>query len=97
MKKIFITTAIAISLSACVYSPYINQIDLQDTDFGALAYQKYNKACYSGFFFIPFETDLSIAKAAFEAGIHKVSYVESEVDIGLWPLIWKECIVVYGK
>lgn len=97
MKKIFITTATAISLSACVYSPYINQIDLQNTDFEQLSHQRYGQACDTGIlFFIPLETERSIAKAAFNAGIRKVSYIETEY-FNAWPLVWSSCVVVYGK
>ena len=97
MKKLFITAFTAISLSACVDTQYINQIDLQNTDFGALAHQKYGQACDTGIlFFIPLETERSIAKAAFNAGIRKVSYVETEY-FNAWPLVWSNCILVYGE
>ena len=97
MKKLFITAFTAISLSACVYTPYINQIDLQNTDFGALAHQKYGQACSTVIlFFIPLETERSIAKAALSAGISKVSYVETE-SFNAWPLVWNNCILVYGE
>lgn len=97
MKKLFITAFTAISLSACVDTKYINQIDLQNTDFGALAHQKYGQACDTGIlFFIPLETERSIAKAALSAGISKVSYVETE-SFNAWPLVWNNCILVYGE
>lgn len=97
MKKLFITAFTAISLSACVDTQYINQIDLQNTDFGALAHQKYGQACDTGIlFFIPLETERSIAKAALSAGIRKVSYVETEY-FNAWPLVWSNCILVYGE
>lgn len=97
MKKLLIVTATAISLSACVDTPYINQIDLQNTDFEQLSQQKYGRACDVIFlFFIPLETRRSIAKAAFSAGIRKVSYIETEY-INAWPLVWSNCVVVYGE
>ena len=97
MKKLFITAFTAISLSACVDTQYINQIDLQNTDFSTLAYKKQGRACTGGFlFFIPAETERSIAKAALSAGISKVSYVETE-SFNAWPLVWNNCILVYGE
>lgn len=94
MKKLIILSLVL--LGGCVSTPVINQADLQSVNFAELLDQKSNKSCQSLLFgFIPIETEASVAKAAWEAGIEKVSYVETSHTYML-PIMSENCVIVYG-
>lgn len=96
MKKLLILP-LAFGLTACVSTPVINQADLQNVNFAELLEQKSNKSCQSLLFgFIPIQTEASVAKAAWEAGIEKVSYVETSRTYVL-PIMSENCVIVYGE
>lgn len=95
MKKLLIGGLFV--LSGCVSTPVINQANLQNVNFADLLNQKTNRACQTMLFgILPAETDVSIAKAAWEAGITHVSYVENS-NIYLFPLMTQHCVIVYGE
>lgn len=96
MKK-FIVVLTGLFLFGCVNTPYINQVDLSKTDFSKIEELKHGDSCSTvALFFLPIETEQSILKAASEANISKVHYVESS-NVGLWPLWYQNCIEVYGE
>ena len=93
MKKALVL--ISLLLPGCVYSPYINQIDLNKTDFAQIEALKVGKACQSiALFILPIETEKSILKAALNANITKIHYVESSWS-GIYPLYIEDCVLVY--
>ncbi len=95
MKKISFILPIIFLLGACVQTPVINQSNLNDVDFEKLLDQKVGKSCTNVVLgFLPFG-HTSIAEAAWEAGIKKVSYVETEN--GYFPLVSPSCVIVYGE
>ncbi len=96
MKKIF-CLFLSLFLCACVNAPYVNQIDLNKTDFSKIEELKIGKACNAiALFIIPVETEKSILKAALEADISKIHYVETRNE-GLYPLFYQSCVMVYGE
>jgi hypothetical protein len=96
MKKLFCLLAV-LFLSACVNAPYVNQIDLNKTDFSKIEELKMGEACNAiALFIIPVETEKSILKAALEADISKIQYVETRNE-GLYPLYYQSCVMVYGE
>lgn len=92
MKKIFMFVVL-LGLGACRYvsTPVINQTDLSNVNFRELQSKKMGAACTKYFLFIPLTNYISVAKAAFEAGIEHVSYVE------YYGTLAKECVLVYGE
>jgi len=95
MRKLFIAPFIL--LTGCVSTPVINQASLQDVNFADLLEQKTNHACQTMLFgILPVESEASIAKAAWEAGIEKVSYVENSTTYAL-PFMTQKCVVIYGE
>lgn len=95
MKKLLV--GCLFMLSGCVSTPVINQANLQNVNFADLLNQKTNRACQTTLFgILPAETEASIAKAAWEAGITHVSYVENS-SAYLFPLMVQHCVVVYGE
>jgi hypothetical protein len=97
LKRILLFLLALITLGACVYTPVINQADLQKVDFDKLYEQKRGKSCQRVLFGIfPINPDASIAYAAWDAEIRKVSYVEKYYAY-LPPLGIKDCVTVYGE
>lgn len=97
MKKYIVTSFVGLFLSGCINAPYINQIDLNKTDFSKIEELKQGKACNAvALFIFPVETEKSILKAALEADINKIYYIESRYD-GLWPIYYEDCVEVYGE
>ena len=96
MKK-YILALMCVCLVGCVNTPYVNQVDLSKTDFSKIKELKHGDSCNTvAFFFLPLETEQSILKAATEANISKVTYVETSAT-DLWPLFWQQCVEVYGE
>ena len=96
MKKLFCLLAV-LFLSACVNAPYINQIDLNKTDFSKIEELKVGEACNAiALFVLPIEYEKSILKAALDADISKIYYIE-ERNEGLYPFFWNSCVMVYGE
>lgn len=84
-------------LTGCVSTPVINQANLQNVNFADLLNQKTNQACQTMLLgILPVESDASIAKAAWEAGIEHVSYVENSTTYVL-PFITQKCVIIYGE
>ena len=95
MKKIFMLPTLL--LMGCVSTPVVNQADLQNVNFADLLNQKTNRACQTMLLgILPVESEASIAKAAWGAGIEKVSYVENSTTYVL-PLMTQRCVIVYGE
>lgn len=95
MKKMI--AVIAIGLWGCVSTPVVNQADLSKVNFSDLKSQKMGISCdIIALGVLPLESYASVVKAAWEAGIEKVSYVEY-YHINAWPLLYKDCVMVYGK
>ena len=95
MKKMI--AVIAIGLCGCVSTPVVNQADLSKVNFSDLKSQKMGISCdVIALGVLPLERYASVVKAAWEAGIEKVSYVE-HYRINAWPLLYKDCVMVYGK
>lgn len=95
MKKYLIM--LGFILSGCVSTPIINQADIQNVNFEQLLSQKRGLSCQTLLFgILPVETEASVAQAAWNEGIRKVSYVEIE-ESGLPPLFLQKCIIVYGN
>lgn len=95
MKRIIVLCLFC--LCGCMSTPVINQTDLSKVNFTELKSQKVGISCtvvYLGI--LPLETSASVAKAAWEAGIEKVLYVE-RYQANAWPLVYRDCVVVYGK
>ena len=96
MKKL-LCLFLLLFLSGCVNAPYINQIDLNKTDFSKIEELKVGAACNSiALFILPIEYEKSILKAALDAGISKIHYIE-ERNEGLYPFFVKSCVMVYGE
>lgn len=96
MRKIIILFSFLL-LSACVYAPYINQVDLNKTDFSKIEELKAGKACNAiALFIFPVEYEKSILKAALDANISKIHYIETR-DSGLYPFYYESCVMVYGE
>ena len=87
-----------LTFAGCTYvnTPVLNQADLTAVNFTELKNQKTNTSCQTHIFVFPVSTKKSVAKAAWEANISKVSYVEhSALSV---PLLFnQECVVVYGE
>lgn len=95
MKNIFILPLLM--LTGCVSTPVINQANLQNVNFADLLNQKTNQACQTMLLgILPVESDASIAKAAWEAGIERVSYVETSTTYVL-PFMTQKCVIIYGE
>lgn len=75
-----------------------NNTDLTAVDFEELLNQKSGQSCNTVFFGIfPASGDYaSVAKAALDAEIKKVSYVETYKTY-LFPIMSSECVVVFGE
>jgi hypothetical protein len=98
MKKLLILSTML--LGACVYTPVINQTDLQKVDFDKLYEQKRGKSCQRVLFgLFPINPEASVAYAAWDANIKKVSYVEksSSYFIPILPILIENCVIVYGE
>lgn len=94
MKKLVV---ISLLLAGCVSTPVINQANLQNVNFADLLQQKTNQACQTMLFgILPVESQASIAKAAWEAGIEKVSYVENSTTYA-FPFMTQKCVIIYGE
>ena len=97
MRKICLASLLSLLVAGCVEAPYINQIDLNKTDFSKIEELKHGEACNAvALFILPVETEKSILKAALEAGISKIHYIESRHD-GVYPLYYQDCVEVYGE
>ena len=104
MKQSYLILPVVLVVCGCTYvsTPVINQADLTEVNFAKLQDQKTNKSCYTLLLgFIPVEWKQSIAEAAWEAGITKVSYVEHTYSFAPFPglpfLYSSNCINVYGE
>ncbi len=96
MKKSFILSTLI--LCACQYGtpPLRQNIELENVNFRELWNKKVGTECNTIIFgFIPVEVNDGIARAAWNAGITKVSYVEY-YSHDFWPLFIEDCIKVYG-
>ena len=97
MRKIYLASLLSLFVSGCVNAPYINQIDLNKTDFSKIEELKHGEACNAvALFILPIETEKSILKAALEADITKIHYIESR-NTGLYPIYYEDCVEVYGE
>jgi hypothetical protein len=97
MRKIYLASLLSLFVSGCVNAPYINQIDLNKTDFSKIENMKVGRACNAvALFFIPVETEKSILKAVSKANIAKIHYIESRIR-GLYPIYYENCVYVYGE
>jgi len=86
-----------ITLTGCVSTPVVNQANLQNVNFAELLQQRTNRACQTLLFgILPIDSGASIAKAAWEAEIEKVSYVETST-IYLFPFATQQCVIIYGE
>lgn len=95
MKKLFVLPLFI--LTGCVSTPVINQSNLQNVNFAELLNQKTNQACQTMLFgILPVESQASIAKAAWEAGIERVSYVENSTTYA-FPFMTQKCVIIYGE
>ena len=95
MKRMLVLSLLI--LTGCVSTPVINQANLQNVNFADLLEQKTNQACQTMLFgILPVEPQASIAKAAWEAGIEKVSYVENSTTYAL-PFMTQRCVIIYGE
>ncbi len=99
MKNFFLIICILGLVGCTTAQPYVsNNTDLGTVNFEDLLWQKSGKSCNTWLFgFIPKNTDYaSIAKAAWDAGIKKVSYVEGYKE-SFFPIWSSDCVVVYGE
>jgi len=84
-------------LTGCVSTPVVNQADLQNVNFAELLQQKTNQACQTMLFgILPIGPGASIAQAAWEAEIEKVSYAEIST-MYLLPFATQKCVIIYGE
>ncbi len=83
--------------AGCVSTPVVNQANLQNVNFAELLQQRTNRACQTLLFgFLPIGSGASVAKAAWEAEIEKVSYVETST-LYLLPFATQQCVIIYGE
>lgn len=97
MRKRCLLPLLALFLAGCVNAPYINQIDLNKTDFSKIDELKVGRACnIVALFILPIEREKSILKAALDADISKIHYIESRHQ-GVYPIYYEDCVEVYGE
>ena len=106
IKILIITTLFSLIKSTIVTNGYVDSFNkysliiLESTteiDFSKIEELKIGEACNAiALFIIPVETEKSILKAALEADISKIHYVETRNE-GLYPLFYQSCVMVYGE